>query len=47
MEATSTAQLELEKIEQQIAQLESAAGENTEAKRQLKALEERVGNLRR
>jgi acetyl-CoA carboxylase carboxyl transferase subunit alpha len=47
MEATSAAQLELEKIEQQIALLESAAGENTEAKRQLKALEERVGNLRR
>jgi len=37
----------LEKIEEQIAQLESAAGENTEAQRQLKALQERVGNLRR
>jgi len=47
MEATTAAQLELEKIEQQIAQLEAAAGENTEAQRQLKALEERVGNLRR
>ena len=42
MEATTTAQLELEKIEEQIAQLESAAGENTEAHRQLKALHERV-----
>jgi acetyl-CoA carboxylase carboxyl transferase subunit alpha len=47
MEATSAAQLELEKIEEQIALLESAAGDNTEAQRQLKALEERVGNLRR
>ncbi|MGO9440092.1 MAG: acetyl-CoA carboxylase carboxyltransferase subunit alpha [Terriglobales bacterium] len=47
MEATTTAQLELEKIEEQIAQLESAAGENTEAQRQLKALQEHVGNLRR
>ena len=37
MEATSAAQLELEKIEEQIAQLESAAGDNTEAQRQLKA----------
>jgi acetyl-CoA carboxylase carboxyl transferase subunit alpha len=47
MEATSAAQLELEKIEEQIALLESAAGDNTEAQRQLKTLEERVGNLRR
>jgi acetyl-CoA carboxylase carboxyl transferase subunit alpha len=47
MEGSSTAQLELEKIEEQIAQLEAAAGENQEAQRQLKALEERVANLRR
>jgi acetyl-CoA carboxylase carboxyl transferase subunit alpha len=47
MEASTTAQLELEKIEEQIAQLESVAGENTEAQRQLKALHERVNNLRR
>ena len=47
MEATSAAQLELEKIEEQIALLESAAGDNTEAQRQLKVLEERVSNLRR
>jgi acetyl-CoA carboxylase carboxyl transferase subunit alpha len=47
MEATSAAQLELEKIEQQIALLEAAAGDNLEAQRQLKALEERVANLRR
>ena len=37
----------MERIEQQIAQLETVAGENTEAHRQLKALHERVNNLRR
>ncbi len=47
MEAPSKAQQELERLEQQIAQLEAAASDNPEAQRQLKELEERVANLRR
>ena len=47
MEAGTKAEQELEKIEQQIAQLELAAGDNQEAHAQLKALQQRVGNLRR
>src|SRR5437763_4278770 len=48
MESRTKAQQELEKIEQQIEQLESAAGAsaNQEARRQLKALHEQVNNLR-
>lgn len=47
MEAASKAQVELEKIEKQIQQLETEAGDNQEAHRQLHALHERVNNLRR
>jgi acetyl-CoA carboxylase carboxyl transferase subunit alpha len=47
MEATSKAQQELERIEKQISELESAAGENQQALRQLQELHERVGGLRR
>ncbi|HEY3926968.1 MAG TPA: acetyl-CoA carboxylase carboxyltransferase subunit alpha [Candidatus Koribacter sp.] len=47
MEATSKAQQELERIEKQISELESAAGENQEARRQLHELHERVATLRR
>ncbi len=47
MEAVGKAEQELEKIEQQISQLESVAGENKEAQRQLHALQERVSNLRK
>ena len=47
MEAGTKAEQELQKIEQQIAQLESAAGGNQEAHRQLQVLHERVANLRK
>src|SRR3954471_24598655 len=47
MEAAGKAQLELEKIEKQIEELETAAGDNQEAHRQLSALHERINNLRR
>ena len=47
MEAPSKAQQELERLEQQIAQLEAAVSDNPAAQRQLKELEERVANLRR
>ena len=45
-ETASKAQLELERIEQQIEQLETAAGENQEARRQLQELHGRVEALR-
>jgi len=47
MEATSKAQTELERIEKQITELDSAAGENQAARKQLHDLHERVGALRR
>lgn len=47
MQAASKAQDELERIETQIQQLQTAAGDNQEAQRQLKALHERVASLRR
>ena len=49
MESGTKAQQELERIEQQIGQLESVAGAsaNQEARRQLKILHEQVDNLRR
>ncbi len=47
MEAAGKAEQELEKIELQIAQLESVAGDNKEAHKQLQALQERVSNLRK
>ncbi len=47
MEAASKAQQELEKIEQQIEQLQAAAGSNQEALKQLQALRDRVESLRR
>ena len=47
MEAISKAQDELESIEKQIAQLESAAGDNQEARRQLHEMHNRVDALRR
>lgn len=47
MEADSKAQAELQRIETQIEQLQSAAGDNQEAQRQLKTLHERVASLRR
>jgi len=46
MESASKAQHELERIEQQIQQLESLAGENQEAHRKLQQLHERVNALR-
>ena len=46
MEAGSRAQLELEKIEKQIAQLEQVAGDNQEARRQLQSLHDQVSALR-
>ncbi len=46
MESASKAQHELEKIEQQIGQIESLAGENKEAQRRLQQLHERVNALR-
>ena len=47
MESASKARQELEKIEQQIGSLESAAGDNQEARRQLHDLHEKVASLRR
>ena len=47
MEAVSKAQAELEKIEQQIEQLQGAAGNNPEAVKQLQILHDRVDALRR
>ena len=42
MEAGTKADQELEKVERQIAQLESVAGSNQEAQKQLRALHGRV-----
>jgi acetyl-CoA carboxylase carboxyl transferase subunit alpha len=47
MEAVSKAQEELTRIETQLQQLQSAAGENQEARKQLQALHDRVESLRR
>ncbi len=47
MDATSKTQDELERIEKQIASLEDAAGDNQDARRQLRTLQERIGALRR
>jgi acetyl-CoA carboxylase carboxyl transferase subunit alpha len=47
MEAGTKADQELEKIERQIAQLESVAGGNNEAQKQLRALQDRVDGLRK
>ena len=47
MEAASKAQQELEKIESQIEQLQSAAGSNEAAQKQLQTLRGRVDSLRR
>jgi acetyl-CoA carboxylase carboxyl transferase subunit alpha len=47
MEAATKAKEELEKIETQIAQLQTAAGSNQEAQKQLQVLHERVEALRR
>src|ERR1039458_2195878 len=47
MEAASKAQDELERIEKQIEQLESGAGDNQEARRKLHELHTRVDALRR
>ena len=47
MEAGTKADQELEKVERQIAQLESVAGGNQEAQKQLRALHGRVEGLRR
>ena len=47
METASKARQELEKIEQQISNLESVAGENQDALRQLKELHDKVDGLRR
>jgi acetyl-CoA carboxylase carboxyl transferase subunit alpha len=46
MEAGSKADQELEKVERQIAQLESVAGSNHEAQKQLRILHDRVAGLR-
>ncbi|MGH9668665.1 MAG: acetyl-CoA carboxylase carboxyltransferase subunit alpha [Terriglobales bacterium] len=46
MDPTSKAQRELENIEKQIAHLESAAGDNQDARRQLQHLQEQVQELR-
>jgi acetyl-CoA carboxylase carboxyl transferase subunit alpha len=46
MESANKAQSELEKIEQQIQQLESLAGDNQEAHRKLQQLHDRVNSLR-
>jgi len=46
MESATKAQHELERIEQQIAQLETLAGENQDAHRKLQQLHERVNALR-
>src|SRR5512142_580453 len=45
-ETTSKTQQELQRIEQQIEQLEAAAGDNSEARRQLHDLHGRVETLR-
>ena len=47
MEAASKAQSELERIEKQIEQLQSAAGDNKDAQQQLQAAQERIAALRR
>jgi len=47
MEVASNAQSELQRVEQQIEQLQSAAGNNQEALKQLEGLQERVEALRR
>ncbi len=47
MDSASKARQELEKIEQQIGSLESAAGENQDARRQLHDLHDKVTTLRR
>jgi acetyl-CoA carboxylase carboxyl transferase subunit alpha len=46
-EGASNAQSELQRVEQQIEQLQSAAGNNQEALKQLEGLQERVEALRR
>ena len=46
MESVNKAQSELEKIEQQIQQLETLAGDNQEAHRKLQQLHDRVNSLR-
>jgi acetyl-CoA carboxylase carboxyl transferase subunit alpha len=47
MEASSKLQDELERIEKQIEQLQSAAGDNKDAQRQLQAAQERIAALKR
>jgi acetyl-CoA carboxylase carboxyl transferase subunit alpha len=47
MEAGTKADQELEKVERQIAQLESVAGSNHEAQKQLRVLHDRVEGLRK
>ena len=47
MEVASKAQTELERIEKQIDQLQAAAGDNEDARRQLQEMQERVAALRR
>ncbi len=47
MEAASNAHSELQRIEQQIEQLQGAAGNNQEALKQLEGLQQRVESLRR
>ena len=47
MEAASHSQSELQRIEQQIEQLQGAAGDNQEALKQLEGLQQRVEALRR
>ena len=47
METASSAQAELQRIEQQIEQLQGAAGDNQDALKQLEGLQERVEALRR
>jgi acetyl-CoA carboxylase carboxyl transferase subunit alpha len=47
METASKAQTELERIEQQIEQLQKVAGENQDARRQLSELRKQVDSLRR
>ncbi len=47
MEAASNAHSELQRIEQQIEQLQGAAGDNQEALKQLEGLQQRVEALRR
>jgi acetyl-CoA carboxylase carboxyl transferase subunit alpha len=46
MESASKAKSELEQIEKQVAQLEPAAGENQDARRQIRELHERIDALR-